>query len=419
VSDGNTSGSDAADVVEVGLFRGWVIAGACFIITLTLGETFWAFGIFFKPLEAEFHWSRAFLSTGYSSFLVAYAVSSWVMGKLNDQYGPRSVLLGAAFLACSGMVLAAHTEGINTLRLAFALLGLGAGATWSVPTATIQRWFVRKQGFMIAFVTTGVGVGGIIFCPLINYLIYRFGWRNAFLVIGFLYLFMIGVPGMVMKHSPEEIGKRALGYGSQTRFESGLDYSTRQVLSKFSFFLICLLATLGSLSFYILTVHTVPYAIDKGISPSSAALTVGMIGGFTIPGRMIMGYLSEKVGWRWGLTIAFLASSFSMIWLLKLKEIWMLYTFVAFYGISHGLRMVAQLGIINAFFGKRSLAELIGISTGVAAGASALGPFVSGRIYDIYGSYFWVMVLLFIVLFGASLMTIFLKPSYGLPKGSK
>lgn len=412
MSEGDTSRSDAAGVVEAGLFRGWVIAGACFIITLTLGETFWAFGIFFKPLEAEFHWSRALLSTGYSAFLLAYAVSSWVMGKLSDQYGPRSVLLGAAFLASSGMILAAYTEGINTLRLAFALLGLGAGGTWSVPTATIQRWFIKRQGFMLAFVTTGVGVGGILFSPLINYLIYRFGWRSAFLIIGFLYLFMIGVPGMVMKHSPEDVGKKAIGYGSQTKVQSALDFTTRQVIFKFSFLLICFLGTLGSLCFYILTVHTVPYAIDTGICPASAALTVGMIGGFTIPGRAIMGYLSEKLGWRWGMMIAFLASSFSMIWLLKLKEIWMLYLFVAFYGIAHGLRMVAQVGIINTFFGKRSLAELIGISTGVAAGASAFGPFISGRIYDIYGSYFWVMVLLFITFFGASLLTIFLKPPY-------
>ncbi len=412
MSEGDTSRSDAAGVVEAGLFRGWIIAGACFIITLTLGETFWAFGIFFKPLEAEFHWNRALLSTGYSSFLVAYAVSSWVMGKLSDRYGPRSVLLGSAFLACSGMVLAAHTEGINTLRLAFALLGLGAGGTWSVPTATIQRWFIKRQGFMLAFVTTGVGVGGILFSPLINYFIYRFGWRTAFLIIGFLYLFMIGVPGMVMKHSPEDVGKKAIGYGSQTKVQSTLDFTTRQVIFKFSFLLICFLGTLGSLCFYILTVHTVPYAIDTGISPASAALTVGMIGGFTIPGRAIMGYLSEKLGWRWGMTIAFLASSFSMICLLKLKEIWMLYLFAAFYGIAHGLRMVAQVGIINTFFGKRSLAELIGISTGVAAGASAFGPFISGRIYDIYGSYFWVMVLLLITFFGGSLLTIFLKPPY-------
>ena len=412
MSEGDTLELKTTNVTEVGFFHSWIIAGACFVIALTLGETFWAFGIFFKPLEAEFHWSRGLLSTAYSSFLVAYAVSCWVMGKLGDRYGPRSVLLGAAFLACMGMVIASSTKGINTLRLAFCLLGFGAGATWSIPTATIQRWFVKRQGFMIAFVTTGVGVGGILFSPLINYLIYQFGWRFAFLVIGFLYLFMIGLPALVMKHSPEDIGKRAFGYGSQAKCQPRLDLSIRQVVFKFSFFLLCFLSIIGSLCFYILTVHTVPYAIDTGISPASAALTVGMIGGFTIPGRVIMGYLSEKLGWRWGLTIAFLTASFSMIWLLKLKEIWMLYVFVAFYGIAHGLRMVAQVGIINAFFGKRSLAELIGINTGVAALVSAIGPFMSGRIYDIYGSYFWVMFLMFVVIFGATLMTIFLKPPY-------
>jgi MFS family permease len=213
-----------------------------------------------------------------------------------------------------------------------------------------------------------------------------------------------------MKHSPEQVGMKALGHEMESKLHSNFDLNTRQVLRTYSFLCICLLHTLGSLGFYILTVHTVPYAIDVGISPSSAALAIGMIGGITIPGRILMGYLSERIGWRWGLFLAFLAASFSLVWLLSLKELWMLYVFVTFFGVSHGLRMVAQVGIIRTFFGKQSLAELIGISAGVAALVSAFGPFIGGYIYDVYHSYFWMMFLLLMTLLGASVMTFFLKP---------
>jgi hypothetical protein len=55
-------------------FYGWFIVGACFAATFTLGEVMWTFGIFFKPLENEFDWSRAVVSSGYVVFLIGYAI---------------------------------------------------------------------------------------------------------------------------------------------------------------------------------------------------------------------------------------------------------------------------------------------------------------------------------------------------------
>ena len=81
------------------------MVAACFAVTATLGETFWSFGVFFKPLENEFGWSRAITSSGYTAFLVAFAISLIFGGRLADRYSPRPILLIASLLAGLGISL--------------------------------------------------------------------------------------------------------------------------------------------------------------------------------------------------------------------------------------------------------------------------------------------------------------------------
>jgi MFS family permease len=74
------------------IFYGWFIVAACFIATFTCGEAVWSFGVFFKPMEKEFGWSRALISSGYTGFLFGYAISAMATGRLADRYSPRPIL---------------------------------------------------------------------------------------------------------------------------------------------------------------------------------------------------------------------------------------------------------------------------------------------------------------------------------------
>ena len=163
------------------IFYGWFVVAACFAVTLSLGETFWTFGVFFKPLEDGFGWSRALVSSGYTAFLLGYTISVVTAGRLADRYNPRPIILASALLSGLGISLCSQTQSINQLRFFLFIAGLGAGASWSVPTSVVQRWFYKEKraGLALSIVSAGVGVGALIFAPLINYLILNYGWRNA------------------------------------------------------------------------------------------------------------------------------------------------------------------------------------------------------------------------------------------------
>lgn len=395
------------------LFYGWFVVAACFAVTLTIGETFWSFGVFFKPLENNFGWSRALISSAYTVFLIGYGISLVVSGRVVDRYNPRIILLITAVLSGLGIALCSQVYNIHQFRGFFFIAGLGAGATWSVPTATVQRWFHGRPraGLALGIVVSGVGAGALIFAPLINHFIFSYGWRNAYLIVGILFFIIIVIAALVIRPSPTKLNLASQIDKKPTESASANNWTTRKALTNRTFVAMTFALCLAIFAFQALSVHIVPYATDVGISPTASAAALGLIGGFSIPGRIISGIISDKIGWQRTLALALFSISLSIIWLLFLKETWMLYCFVFFYGISHGIRVPAGVGIITGFFGLRSLGELIGISTAIAQFFGALAPYIAGSIFDRTGSYFTALLIMMALLFcGGIVAMIMHKP---------
>jgi MFS family permease len=378
-----------AEEKRPGLFYGWVVVFACFLATLTLGETLWSFGVFFKPLESEFGWSRALTSSAYTCFLIGHAISLIIGGKLGDRYSPRPILLGTAAIAGTGIALCSQTDSINQLRLFLFIAGLGAGPMWSVATTTVMRWFRghKRAGVALAIATTGTGAGAIIFAPLINYFIRSYGWRDAFLYVGIIMSAIVLLSALLIRPAPQASPAplsppSALAASSTTARRRP---PRRAMIA--SFLTVTFIITVAIFSFQAINVHFAPHATDVGISDAIAAAALGLVGGFSIPGRLISGFISGAVGWRRALGLAVFGMALSLPWLLFLNGAWMLYAFAFNYGICHGIRVPAQLGILEQTFGLKSLGQLVGISTAIGQLCGATAPYAMGFVYDQTGSY--------------------------------
>jgi MFS family permease len=335
----------------------------------------WTFGIFFKPLEHEFGWSRAVISSAYTVFLIGYAVSAIAAGRLADRYSPRPILFVSALLAGIGASLCSQVQSINQLRIFLFIAGVGAGATFSVPTSVVQRWFYRRRnaGLALGIVVAGVGIGGLAFAPLINYLILSYGWRNTYLIAGILYFLTIAVSSLVIKPSPVKPKTTSAEQGALQSTMSMPRWTTTKALTTPSFIGVAFVTVSTILAFQVLMVHLVPHATDAGISPTVSAVALGVLGGFSVPGRIMSGFIADRINWQMTLALSCFGTALSFLWLLFLREAWMLlYCFVCFYGLCHGVRVPAMLGILGEFFGMRSLGELTGIVLAMGAIIGAL-----------------------------------------------
>jgi len=382
-------------------------------MTMVVGETVWSFGVFFKPLEEEFGWSRTLVSSGYSAMLIGFAISAIVVGRAIDTYKPQHTLLVSALLGGLGICLCSQAHSINQLRIAFVFTGLGAGANWIVPIVFTQRWFYGRSraGIALAIVVTGGGAGTLIFAPLFNHLILTYEWRRAFIVASIIFVTIVAASALVIKPS---LANRQSSHTEDEKKDTGTAaqyWSTSTAIRASSFRNIIFVYSIAVLSFQILSVHFVPHATDVGISPAAAATALGLTGGISVPGRIISGLMSTKIGWQKTLILSLFGMALSMGVLLFMKSTWMLYSFVLLYGICHGMRMPALLGIIGEFFGMRSVAELTSIAVAVSLLVGACAPFAAGFIFDLTGSYSTVFTTLIALLMcGVVAATIMKKP---------
>jgi OFA family oxalate/formate antiporter-like MFS transporter len=395
------------------VFYGWFVVAACFLLTLTLGETFWSFGVFFKPLEDEFDWSKTLVSSGYTAFLIGYAISIVASGRLVDRISPRPIVLVTGLIAGLGIALCSQVHTINQLRLFLFIAGVGAGPIWTVASSTVMRWFYGKERagrLALAITSTGVGVGALVFAPLINYFIQDYGWRNAFMYVGIIFSCILVVSSVIIRRSPpvQEVAVSGVDTDPSDR-EAAPAASVGKMITSPIFLGITLVVTAAIVSFQALAVHLSPYAQDAGISATSAALCLGLLGGFSIPGRILSGAVSDAIGWRRTLALAVFGMALSILWLLFLHGGWMLYCFVLCYGICHGLRIPAQLGIVSDFFGVSSLGVLIGITTAVGQIAGAFAPYMAGFIVDRTGEYSLAFIVLMVVLMGAAIVSVVMR----------
>jgi MFS family permease len=399
-------------------FYGWIMVATCFVAATSYG-LFYTFGVFFKYLQADFGWGRALTGSVHSLHLVIYAFSTYFFGRLTDSYGPkRSLCLGALFIGI-GLSLCSLINSIWHLYLFYLIASLGSGVTVSLPNSTVQKWFVQKRGLALGLVTAGVGAGTLLLAPLSQYLIVSYGWRNTYLIIGFSYWALLTLNACFMVDRPERRGLKPYGWkenegndelAGHGQNSGNQDWPAREAMKTKAFLLIVLIYFFTNLPIHMIMIHIVPYATDLGISKTFAASALGLIGGISIPGRVGMGVLSEKIGWKQGLFLCCLLCALMLFWLIWVRTFWMLLVFVLVYGLFYGGKITTIPGLIGYFFGSRSLGEIIGMIHAASLTGGIIGPVLGGYLFDRSGSYSIAFLTAALAFSASAILTLFTHP---------
>jgi OFA family oxalate/formate antiporter-like MFS transporter len=394
---------------------GWVIVATCFVAAASYG-LFYTFGVFFKSLQAEFGWGRALTGSVHSVHLLIYASSTYYFGRLTDRIGPRRALsLGAIFIGV-GLCLCSQIQNIWQLYLFYIIASLGSGVTVSLPNATVQKWFVKKRGLALGLVTAGVGAGTLLLAPLSNSLITLFGWRPAYVIIGLLFWVLLTLNALFMEENPEKKGLKPYGWEerrgpkAQSGVKESQDWPVKDAMKTGVFFLIISIYFFTNLPIHMVMIHIVPYATDLEISKTFAASALGLIGGISILGRIGLGLVSEKIGWKWGLFLSCLLSGLMLLWLIGVRNLWMLSVFAVVYGFFYGGKITTIPGLIASFFGTRSLGEIIGAIHAVSLTGGIIGPVLGGYIFDRSGSYRIAFLIAALAFLTSAILTLFARP---------
>jgi MFS family permease len=380
------------------LFYGWIVLAAGLLIAMIGLGTRYSFGVFLKSIEGEFGVSRGESSGIFSAYMLFCGLLSIIGGWALDRYGPRRVAFVMASFTGLSLLLTGQANAAWQMFITYGLLlSLGTGPVYTVVNSTSSRWFRRKRGFAVGITSSGGGLGAIIIAPFASYLVSRFDWRTAFVVLGLVSWIVMATMSLLLKKDPVDMGLLPDGAKSEPHQKDmqtkggktgPTDYGVVQASKMSQFWFLGLTWVFVSLSLHLIFVHAVPYAVDMGISPMDAAVILSLIGVANIPGRLVIGKISDTVD-RKALGVACaLVQTGTLLWLMWAHGLWMLYIFAIVFGFLWGGSGAVVTALIGDVFGTRSLGAIMGMmSAGWALGA-AIGPAMGGYIFDASGSYF-------------------------------
>ena len=370
-----------------GIYYGYIVLTACFLIMTIVSGTQYSFGVFFKPMLDQFRWTRASTSAPFSLNLILVGLFSILAGKLSDKFGPRIVITVGAVIMGSGYMLMSRITNLWGLYLSYGIIvALGSSAMYVPLVAMMSRWFAKRRGLMVGISVSGVGFGISIVPAIASQLMISLDWRTSILILGAASLILIVLSAQFLRAGPETVLLKG-NEDNRTEFvPRSEELSFSESAKTRQFWMIFAAWFLYGFFYQVGMVHIVPYATDLGMSALAAATILTIIGLIGILGRIVLGFTGDRFSDKNTLLVSFIFLAGAFVALSASASPGMIYLFAVVFGFFFGVGILLA-PIAAEYFGFRELGMITGaIYFGNNIGG-ALGPVFAGYIFDITGRY--------------------------------
>lgn len=373
---------------ESPLYPGWPVVFICQIGVLTgfAAVFIYSFTLMVKPWQQEFGWSREQISEGFTLAALSVAVCSPFMGKLFDRFEPRKIIAGMMTAFGIGIAsMAWLTPNLGRFYATAVFLGVAGSGTYQLGYARIvASWFDRRLGIALSLMIAGSGFGTLFFPPLVQHSIAVHGWRHTYLFLAALPL-LAGAP-LTFLFAPIPGSKpQALSAEATSGSQAGVTW--REGLGARSFWLIALGVGCMSLAENGAFAHLVPMLSDRGIRAQDAALVVSVLGGSSLAGRLLLGWLLDFLEGSHIAAASLFVAGLGIFLLGQAQSLRAAVMAALIAGLGLGCEFDLMPYMLKRYFGMRSFSTLYGVIYSVYAVAGGTAPLLLGRAYDITGSY--------------------------------
>ncbi|MBW2065142.1 MAG: MFS transporter [Deltaproteobacteria bacterium] len=383
-----------------GIFYGWYVLGASFLILFVSSGAAFSFGIMLKPMVGDLGWTRGTISSAFFLNMSVYAFSLIVTGKLYDRYGPKWVIVISTLCFSLGYILISTVESLLQFLLYYGVIsamGLG-GTTIPIFAALISKWFEKRRGLAISLALSGACLGQFVLVPLFTSFVLHYGWRTSYVWIGLITLVVNIVLALtVLRGDPEDLGVNPYGWedtgGQADEAEAGsthkepADLDLSQAIRTGSFWLFLVVMFICGSGDFLVTTHIVPMVTDYGIPPSTAGHMLAWLGLAALLGILLSGPISDSIGTKIPIAITFALRVVLFLTVLRYHSVVSFYIFSLFFGLT--LLVTAPLTpvLVGKLYGLSYVGILSGFITTVHHLGAGFWTYMGGMIYDRTGSY--------------------------------
>lgn len=349
-----------------------------------------SFAVFLLPIAREFGADRAALTGVYSTYMLVVGLMSPFAGMAIDRLGPR-VCYGVGLLLFGfAYVLTGSSQALWHMYLLIGgLSAMGSSLIGSVTASgLVSRWFSARLPTVMGLLAASLGTGMLLVAPLMQWIVERWGWRQAYSGLGIICLILV-VPLVLLPWKRIAAGSPEVLKATASRASTQAAWTVSRALRTKMFWALSGVMFFTSITTYTVSVQLVASFIDAGLSPLHSASVFGLVGMVSIAGMMGAGVLAEKFGERAVATLSY-SSTILGIGVLSLimfqASQWLVIMFVLLFGTMQGSRgpLVAVLAARHYPGAMGRVYGMVMMCSGVGA---AVGSWSSGHLFDLTHSY--------------------------------
>ncbi|MGK2898565.1 MAG: MFS transporter [Burkholderiaceae bacterium] len=353
---------------------------------MTIGSSaMYVVAVVLPAVQAEFGVARADASLPYTLMMVGFGLGGVAMGKIADRVGVMWVMLIGAFGLGAGFVAAGLAGSLTGFALAHGVLlgALGSATTFAPLVADTSLWFVRRRGIAVAICASGNYLGGAIWPPIVQHFVASDGWRHTYIGLGlFSAVTMAGLALLMRPRPPLAAAAPAARAGAvvpSTR-PFGLSMGHAQAL-------LCIAGVACCVAMAMPQVHIVAYCSDLGFGAARGAEMLSLMLACGIVSRLVSGLICDRIGGLRTLVLGSVLQGLALLLFLPFDGLVSLYAISALFGLFQGGIVPSYAIIVREHFPAAEAGARVGTVIMATLFGMALGGWMSGKVFDLTGSY--------------------------------
>ena len=375
------------------------------------------FGVFIQPLEDQFDWSQNGIGFAYALSSIVSAAVSPITGNLGDRFGAKKSMIMGAAVFLLGMLLTAFVTQLWHFWLTYGVVLGIAQAIFLVPLIPAAMiWFRRHLGLAMGLIMASWGVGPALATPLIALSIDKLGWKMSFIVIGVVSTALMLVMISIFRNRPGDMSLKAYGTLHDDPPLSD-ELPPVKLLREFSghmkkttaYYNMSSIHFLGCVGHAVILVWIIPMATDGGLSLVTASFIVTVMSVVSIATRLTTPVLCERFGVRSVMSIFYVLQGAPVLILFMPDLTGVFFIFAITFGVGYGGETGGFPILNRKYFGHAPMGGAHGFQMLGAGIGMAVGGWIGGPVFDLFGSYNWALAVSIVASVGGAVSIVMLE----------
>ena len=356
------------------------------LLLMTIGSSaMYVVSVVLPAVQSEFGGARADASLPYTLMMVGFGLGGIAMGKLADRVGVMWVALIGAVGLGSGFVLAGMAGSLTMFVLLHGVLlgALGSATTFAPLIADTSLWFHRRRGIAVAICASGNYAAGAIWPPIVQHFVDSAGWRSTYIGLGVFCALTIPLLALGLRARPPALATaptRSADAPQPSSRPFGLSMNAAQLL-------LCVAGVACCVAMAMPQVHIVAYCGDLGYGAARGAEMLSLMLACGIASRLISGAICDRIGGLRTLVLGSALQGTALLLFIPFDGLVSLYIISALFGLFQGGIVPSYAIIVREHFPAAEAGARVGTVLMATLLGMALGGWMSGKVFDLTGSY--------------------------------